>query len=349
MVIIIMNIAYQIFSTNYRLNLTDPPPISPWVYLWFPVPGFALMGYSFYQFFKRYRTPLEAMVCGSLKKRYLMPLFVMLLPVAIMGIIYLAILISIEFMGVEPVRYWIDIWDPLILMFHVMRLITYISILFIGISFHRLVAGRFARENIVPLFRLNNRFWFNNARIIGILGCICQLIYLIIAYLLGELEIMYASYPHIELRGNLYWINVLDLPFWLGTFFILMSMILFLLASINTIPMELLAIRIGKLYRTDLISLFKFALIILVMFSILRFISGMIRLFFIWNRFGVGIIGSDVYRYTRLFRGGIPIIEFLKFISPLFMYFGFLILCIGFHHIFRTWELTRFAEAGKPT
>lgn len=311
----------------------------PWILNYLYIMGFCFIGLVFYIKFERYNINPVRFLKLKTKKTFLICLLAIVGCIIVMGVL-ITLIWHYFYYEIFDQETFLKI-DRLSILTSVMGLIMYIAIFIIGLSFFHLFTAVFYNQRYPDILAPKKRMMINIAVIIGIIACILQFINMV----------LYISWinnysPYIEL-GSDFWLYTLNIPYSVSFLLVVIYMMLIFNAIVKTVPFRLTGIVMGKTLRIDASSNFRIASVLIVIFSITKAITGMILYRNPVRELGFfgrpiqepplqDVIIESVYR-------------FLQGYSHLFVYFGFLLFCIGFHHIFRTWEIQKLMEPGKPT
>jgi hypothetical protein len=164
--------------------------------------------------------------------------------------------------------------------------------------------------------------------LIGIVGIIVQMINIAFFSIL--------TFGQPQWDGNTFWVNIgsdymLILP-WvpssLAKLLIRFSLILMFFSIINSLPKELLFIPMKKLIRTNIIQLFKISMLILIIFSIIGFFTGII---FAWS---LGFTGGEIITAPIHEQMINNIYWVLRITAPIFIALAFGLISLVFYKIF---------------
>lgn len=227
-----------------------------------------------------------------------------------------------------------------------LRLITYVGILFLGLAFYHLMSRTFIIEGFERRFKLFDQRLLIMGFLIGIIGIIIQAIYLIlkalILYEIISLELPY--YRVLEIDSYFYTIHLIDAMASISFILMMIYLLSIFLAIMNFVPKELLSIPLGKIIRMDLKSLFTFAWIMILIFCIIRAVTEMLvgEPRWVWH-WGEGL------RREPFLPIAYEMHWFLWFCSRLFIYFGFILICVVFNQFLRIWMTNPQFIARKST
>jgi len=321
------------------------PLLYPPLYYWIPVFGFWIMGLTFYMAFIRYDAlPLQFLKKDS-RKLYFFSLLFIVITVLFFEILYMSLIYSWHFNAMNWDAYFriLDITD---IASPIFRLLMYIAIVIIGLLFYKMVQGMFGPRPISRRSWLNPKFMTNIALVLGALACIFQAIALVIDISWRSNGIDETTFPRYNL-GSDFVLMTSAVPFWLATLLMALFLVIILMVTMNSVPIQLQHLVIGKSFRMDIQPLFRFSLILIVLSSILRMFTGII---FTWRSFFDFRMRDDLFFDAPFHEEFIVNMYYLaRFLSPLLVYLGFALVCLCFHHIFRARKLAKLVEAGKPT
>jgi hypothetical protein len=321
------------------------PLLYPTLYYWIPVIGFGVMGLTFYVVFHRHNLMPVQFLNKDSRKLFFFSLLFIVITVLFFEIIYASLFFSWYYNTLDW-QIYSNTMDFLGIATPLFRLLTYIAIIIIGLAFHRTLSRMFEPGHIRKQVKFSPRFMINIGLIVGAFACILQVIVFVmdVFWLPSGRDVR--EFPVIDL-GTDYFLVTAYIPFWLGTLLIALYLVIILMVTMNSVPIHYQHLIIGKSMRMDIQSIFRFSLILIVFSSILRMLTGVILTWrWIWGR-----EMGDEWLFDRPFHDVfIDNIYYLtKFLSPLLLYLGFAFVCLCFHHIFRAWQYTKLAEAGKPT
>jgi hypothetical protein len=320
------------------------PWLFPLFYYWVPVVGFGIIGLYFYVVFQRNNiNPILIMRKGSRELFFFCLLFI-IIGFLFFEIISTAILIPF-YSGSMSLDEYADAAVIFALYNNIFKILMYVAIIVTSLAFNKLVYHLFGPRPIRIRSRLNPRFLVNIALIAGVFACIFLAFFMAIGLTMSN-EMDSNIFPLIHL-GSDFLLVTGNIPFWLGKLLVIFSLVIILKATMDTLPAQYQHLVIGKSVRMDLRSIFGFSLILIVVSSILRMLTSVI---ITWRwYFGVEWGEGDFLRPTFDEIFIVNMYHITKYISPLIFYFGFALVCLCFHHIFRAWEYAKLAGAGKPT
>jgi hypothetical protein len=321
------------------------PLLYPPIYYWLSIIGFWIMGLTFYMAFIRYDIQPIRFLKKDANKLYFFSLLFIVIITVFFEVIYMFLLLSWYYNVMNWDAYFrtMDIMEVASPLF---RLLIYIAIVFIGLFFNKIVHGMFGSEaqRMKPWF--NPRFMTNIALVVGALACIFQTAALVIEVFWMPNGVDETTFPRYNLGTDFVVITSI-IPFCLGRLLIAVFLVIILFVTMNSVPIQLQHLVIGKSFRMDIQPLFRFSLILIVLSSVLRMFTGII---FTWRSF-FEFRMRDEFFFDAPFHEEfiVNMYHLARFLSPLLVYLGFALVCLCFHHIFRAREYAKLAEPGKPT
>jgi hypothetical protein len=282
----------------------------------------------------------------QLFKEYSRKASIIFLVTIVVSIILTGILITLMWhyllYGSEEAESYSSLLDGISIILSFVEIVLYIAIFLITLVFFHLFTTLFGNESMSTGGALKKKNLWKITIIIGICACIFQLIAGVI-YLLQLKEIIEFD-PYIDL-GSRFWLYTLNIPSSISYLLIVIYLLLIFNTTLKLVPTRLRRIVIGRYNRIDASTNLRIASILIIIFSITNVITYMIR--YDYPTYGPEMFGMQRQTIQSLIIDWVY--RFLDNYSRLFVYFGFLLICQVFYHIFRNWEYVKLAEAGKPT
>lgn len=341
-IVVLMTLTFLLFL---GITIGRWPESHPLLYYWIPIVGFGIMGVTFYLVFARHNINPIVILNKNSRKLFFYCLMFVVITVVFFEIMFMFLLISL-FHNVMNWDVYEATMDILIILSPLFRLFMYIAIIVIGLAFNKITNVMFGPGHMRMQLRFNPRFITNIALVVGFFACISQAVGLILVIFGRSGGLDDGTFP-IHHLGSDFFLVTGNIPHWLGTLLIALYLVIILMVTMNSIPIHYQHLFIGKLMRMDIQSIFRFSLILIVVSSILRMVTGVIMT---WQRiFDLGMEREWLFGppFQDVFI--VNMYYLARFLSPLFFFLGFALICLCFHHIFRAREFEKLAQAGKPT
>jgi hypothetical protein len=238
--------------------------------------------------------------------------------------------------GSEEAESYSSLLDGISIILSFVEIVLYIAIFLITLVFFHLFTTLFGNESMSTGGALKKKNLWKITIIIGICACIFQLIAGVI-YLLQLKEVIKFD-PYVDL-GSRFWLYTLNIPSSISYLLIVIYLLLIFNTTLKLVPTRLRRIVIGRYNRIDASTNLRIASILIIIFSITNVITYMIR--YDYPTYGPEMFGMQRQTIQSLIIDWVY--RFLDNYSRLFVYFGFLLICQVFYHIFRNWEYVKLA------
>jgi hypothetical protein len=334
--LIITNVIVTFFI--YLFDMFSPIQTFDWI----AIIGFGLFGLVFIKLLRRYE-PQRLFLRRSINRTFRESIFIII--VLSFGIVMVDVILNLlfRFNGMNSdTRSTLRI--TYIITSNILRLIIYISILIMGLTFYYIIFDIFRDKR----FENHNRFFSSRiitiGLLIGIVGVIAQVIFVLILFLaLGD--IIPSSFDStIDIRfGEVRWIHTVWIPFALARLLIMISLLLMFFTSINSIPGKILKDPVKLILRINLKVIFYFGTVIVLFFSFTQFLIPILGV-------NTGGLGEDESIIVSLYRHfWIHVYIFLRELSSSLVLLGFALISLVFYKILRKIEWHPYLFPSKPT